>query len=161
MDLRVRKWSFEFRWAQVEEWKPAMELVWRTFMKYEGKEYTQEGIQHFFDFITDDDLYRLFLNGEYRLMVALDQGRIIGVGSVRSRNHLSLLFVDEAYHRRGVGSTLLGKLCEYLKAETGESFMSVQAAPYAVEFYRKQGFHALCHELHYAGIRVTPMEKEF
>ena len=145
MDLRVRKWSFEFRWAQVEEWKPAMELVWRTFMKYEGKEYTQEGIQHFFDFITDDDLYRLFLNGEYRLMVALDQGRIIGVGSVRSRNHLSLL----------------GKLCEYLKAETGENFMSVQAAPYAVEFYRKQGFHALCHELHYAGIRVTPMEKEF
>ena len=50
MDLRVRKWSFEFRWAQVEERKPAMELVWRTFMKYEGKEYTQEGIQHFFDF---------------------------------------------------------------------------------------------------------------
>ena len=47
MDLRVRKWSFEFRWAQVEEWKPAMELVWRTFMKYEGKEYTQEAYSIF------------------------------------------------------------------------------------------------------------------
>lgn len=161
MDLRVKERYFEIRWAAEGEWQPAMEMVWRTFLKYEGKEYSQEGIQHFFDFITDDDLYRAFLKGEYRLMVALDRGRIIGAGSVRNRNHLSLLFVEEAYHRRGVGSAILRKLCEYLKREAGESCMSLQAAPYAVEFYKKQGFRALCHELQYAGIRVTPMEKEF
>lgn len=94
-------------------------------------------------------------------MVALDDGNIIGAGSVRNRNHLSLLFVDEAYHCRGVGSMILGKLCDFLRTEAGERYMSLQAAPYAVNFYRKQGFRAVRPEMEFSGIRVTPMEKVF
>lgn len=92
-------------------------------------------------------------------MVALDGRKIIGAGSVRDKNRLSLLFVDEAYHHRGVGSTILMKICNYLKAEAGERYMSLQAAPYAVNFYRKQGFRAVHPEVEFSGIRVTPMEK--
>lgn len=138
-----------------------MQMIWRTFVKYEGKDFSEEGIQSFFNFITDDELYLSFLKGEYRLMVALDAGTIIGAGSIRNRNHLSLLFVEGAYHRKGVGSTILKKLCDYLKAEAGEHYMSLQAAPYAVNFYQKQGFRAVCPEMEYSGIRVTPMEKVF
>ncbi len=161
MDIRIRRPYYEFRWAMEEEWKPAMQMIWRTFMKYEGKDFTEEGIQSFFDFITDDELYVSFLKGEYRLMVALDAGVIIGAGSIRNGNHLSLLFVDGAYHHKGVGSTILSKLCDYLKTEAGERFMSLQSAPYAVNFYQKQGFRAVCPEMEYSGIRVTPMEKVF
>ena len=59
----------------------------------------------------------------------------------------------------GVGSTILRKLCEYLKTEEGERSMFLQAAPYAVDFYRKHGFRAVRPEMDVAGIRVTPMEK--
>jgi len=161
MDIGTKWMSYNFRWAMESEWLPAMRMVWNTFLKYEGKEYTQEGIKSFYDFITDDKLYFLFLKGEYQLMVALDRGRIIGAGSIRNRNHLSLLFVDEAYHHRGVGSTLLRRLCDYLRTEEGEQYMSVQAAPYAVDFYRKQGFHTVHSEMEVAGVRVTPMKKTF
>ena len=152
---------YEIRWARKEEWAPAMKMIWRTFMRYEGQVYSQEGIRKFFEFITDDALYASFLRGEYWLMVALDDGNIIGAGSVRNRNHLSLLFVDEAYHCRGVGSMILGKLCDFLRTEAGERYMSLQAAPYAVNFYRKQGFRAVRPEMEFSGIRVTPMEKVF
>lgn len=152
---------YEIRWARKEEWAPAMKMIWRTFMRYEGNVYSQEGIRKFFEFITDDALYASFLRGEYWLMVALDDGNIIGAGSVRNRNHLSLLFVDEAYHCRGVGSMILGKLCDFLRTEAGERYMSLQAAPYAVNFYRKQGFRAVRPEMEFSGIRVTPMEKVF
>lgn len=154
--------QYEFRWAFPEEWSPAMKMVWKTFLKFEGQDYTQEGIRNFFDFITDDDLYQAFLRGNYRMMVALDGARVIGVGSVRNGNHLSLLFVDEEYHRRGVGRRLLDKLCNYLKTEAGECRMTLKAAPYAVDFYRRLGFWPTTNtEEEYSGIRVTSMEKTF
>lgn len=151
----------EIRWAMESEWTPAMKMVWETFLKFEGREYSQEGVKSFFDFITDNDLYMAFLKGNYRMMVAVAGGKIIGVGSLRNRNHLSLLFVEEAYQRMGVGSRLLQRLCDYLKDEAGERHMSLQAAPYAVEFYRKQGFEPVKPEAEYAGIRVRAMEKIF
>lgn len=161
MENGKRQEPYKIRWAREEEWSPAMKMIWRTFLKFEGKEYTREGIKNFFDFITDDDLHAAFLRGEYRLMVALDGETVIGAGSIRSRNHLSLLFVEEAYHRRGVGSAILMKLCDYLEKEAGERFMSLKAAPYAVDFYRKLGFMVIRPEEEYSGIRVTSMEKLF
>jgi len=161
MDIGTKWMSYEFRWAMESEWSATMRMIWKTFLKYEGREYTREGIRNFFNFITDDRLYVSFLRGEYQLMIALDRGHIIGAGSIRNRNQLSLLFVEEAYHHRGVGSTILRKLCDYLKTEAGEQYMFLQAAPYAVNFYRKQGFRIVHPEIEISGMRVTPMEKLF
>lgn len=161
MNIKMTGMPYEVRWARTEEWRPVMRMIWRTFLRFEGREYTEEGIRNFYNFITGDELYTLFLKGEYPLMVALDAGNIIGAGSVRNRNHLSLLFVEEAYQCRGIGSTILARLCEYLKTEAGERYMSLQAAPVAVNFYRKQGFRAVRPEVEYGGIRVTFMEKVF
>ena len=161
MDIRPTGNFFEIRWAHESEWSPAMMMIWKTFLKYEGNDYTPEGIRSFFDFITDDDLYASFLRGEYQMMVALVNGEIIGAGSLRNRNHLSLLFVDERFHRMGVGSSILKRLCDYLKTEAGERRMSLQASPYAVNFYKKQGFRQVKPEMEYSGIRVTAMEKIF
>lgn len=151
--------SYEIRWARESEWAPAMQMIWRTFLRYDGKDYTEEGIKNFFDFITDNDLYEAFLRGEYQMMVALIEGRIIGAGSLRNKNHLSLLFVDGAYHRKGIGSTILMRLCNYLEQEMGERYMSLKAAPYAVDFYRKLGFQTVRPEEEISGIRVTTMIK--
>lgn len=153
--------SYEIRWAHENEWAPAMKMIWRTFLEYDGKDYTEEGIRNFFDFITDDDLYVSFLQGNYQMMVALSGGEVIGAGSIRSRNHLSLLFVDGAYHRRGIGSAIMTRLCDYLQQEAGERYISLKAAPYAVGFYRKLGFTTVRPEEEISGIRVTSMVKVF
>ena len=153
--------SYDIRWARENEWSPAMKMIWRTFLEYDGKDYTEEGIRNFFEFITDGDLYESFLKGRYQMMVALSGGKVIGAGSIRSRNHLSLLFVDGAYHHRGVGSAIMYRLCDYLQREAGEKYMSLKAAPYAVGFYRKLGFTIVRPEEEYSGIRVTSMVKIF
>lgn len=153
--------DIEIRWAEREDWKPAMTMIWKTFLKYDSKDYTEEGIRNFFEFITDDTIYRSFLIGTYQMLVALDGGKIIGAASIRNRTHLSLLFVDENYHRRGVGSRLMNQMCRYLKDEEGEGYMSLKAAPVAVDFYRKLGFQIVSPEEEISGIRVTSMEKFF
>lgn len=152
---------YRIRWAKVEEWEPVMKLVWRTFLRFEASDYTQEGIHNFLDFITDERLFHSFLRGEYQVMVALDGDVVVGMASVRNRNHLSLLFVDEAHHRQGIGRKLLERFCGYLEHEVGEHYMSVKAAPYAVNFYNRIGFREVSPEEEVGGIRVTSMEKYF
>lgn len=153
--------SYEVREASAEDWKPAMSMVWKTFLRFEGRDYSPTGIHNFWEFISDKDLYQAFLNGVYRAWVVVDGKKIIGFASLRNINLLSLLFVDEKYHRQGVGSALIQCLCTYLQQEVGENHMRVMAAPYALEFYKKLGFLAMGPEERYSGIRVTAMEKSF
>jgi len=150
---------YHIRWARDEEWDRTMVMVWKTFLKYEASDYTPEGIRNFREFIMDEKLRRAFRMGNYQMLVALDGIRVIGMASVRCRSHLSLQFVDEEYHHRRVGTELMERLCAYLRDEEGERFMSLKAAPYAVDFYRKMGFRETGAEEQAAGIRVTPMEK--
>ena len=118
--------TYEIRWAEDKDWIPAMHMIWKTFLKFEAVDYTEEGIRNFYDFITDEHLYKSFLQGRYQMMVALDGERVIGAASVRNYNHLSLLFVDEEYHHRGIGRDLMRRMCEYLKKEEGERYMSLK-----------------------------------
>ena len=150
---------YEIRWIKPGEWNQMMDMIWRTFMKFEAVDYTQEGIDQFHDFLYDGQLHAWYLQGAYEMLVALDGERIVGEISVRKGNYISLLFVEEAYHRRGIGSALMKRMAEHLKNQKSQVFMTVKAAPYAVDFYRKLGFHCTGPEVNIAGIRVTPMEK--
>ena len=91
-------------------------------------------------------------------MVALDGDRIIGIISLRNNNHISLLFVEENYHKKGIGTKLIQELAKYLTTEEGITRMTVNAAPYAIGFYHKIGFADTDTEQENDGIRYTPME---
>ena len=125
--------------ARKDEWESAMEVAWRTFLKFEAPEYTKSGTEHFLEFISGEQLYKMFLCGEYKLMVARDGERVIGVASLRAGGHVSLLFVDERYHGQGIGRKLVSALqSNYLAG--GSIQLTVNAAPYAVGCYEKLGF---------------------
>ena len=144
--------------AKLEEWEPAMDLVWKTFLRFEADEYSQEGVDHFWEFIYDDTLRRMFCLGQYRLFVALtEDGTIAGVISLRDGNHISLLFVDEVYHRQGVGTALVKYVTDFLHREEGKYFVTVNASPYGVPFYKQVGFRPLGEEVTERGITYTPM----
>lgn len=142
--------------ATPEEWEPAMELAWKTFLKFEALEYGEEGTAHFLDFISDEKLFKMFMAGEYKLAVAKENGKIVGLVSLRSQNHISLLFVDEAFHKRGIGKKLLA----YAQDEflfPSDFRLSVNAAPYAIDFYKKVGFMESSELQKADGITFLPM----
>jgi len=153
--------DYVIRWAKREEWDATMDMVWKTFLKYDGGDCSQEGIQSFRNFITDERLKQAFLEGKYQLLLALYGERVIGAGSLRAINHLSLLFVDGEWHRKGVGRALVETLCDYLKNELGERYVSLQASPFAVGFYKKLGFTQIKTQSDTPGVPVVPMEKIF
>ena len=149
---------YQIRSAYRDEWDDAMALAWRTFLRFEADIYTAEGIRHFEDFITDTTLHRMFLLGAYQMFVALDHNRIVGMITLRNASHISLLFVDEKYHRQGIGRALIEYLREYLLSEAGVDRVTVNAAPYGVAFYHKLDFRDLRPEEEKDGIKYTPME---
>ncbi len=149
---------YPIRSAYRDDWDDAMALAWKTFMQFEADVYTAEGVRNFEDFITDTTLHRMFIMGVYQMFVALDRKQIVGMLTLRNTSHISLLFVDEKYHRRGIGRALIGYLQEYLLSETSISKITVNAAPYGVAFYHKLGFRDLRPEEEKDGIKYTPME---
>ena len=99
--------KYLIRALEREEWGPAIELAWRTFQQFEAPEYSKKGIQSFRDFIEDPRLKRMFIDGKYPTYGAFDGSRLVGMLGIRNENHVSLLFVEEEYHKKGIGKLLL------------------------------------------------------
>ncbi len=57
--------------AYRNEWDDAMALAWRTFMQFEARDCTPEGIESFQDFITDEVLHKMFMLGSYQLLARM------------------------------------------------------------------------------------------
>lgn len=142
--------------AVEEDWEEAMEVAWKTFLKFEAPEYGKEGTDHFLEFISGEELFKMFLAGEYHVAVAKADGKIVGVVSLRMGNHISLLFVDEKYHHMKIATRLL----KYAQDEfliPPEIRLSVNAAPYAIDFYKKVGFVESMELQKTDGITYLPM----
>ena len=70
--------------------------------------------------------------------------------------HLALLFVQGAYHGRGIGTRLFQRMAEDFSGRS----LTVNAAPSAVGFYERLGFRATAEEQTVHGISFVPMRLE-
>jgi predicted GNAT family N-acyltransferase len=145
--------------AKKEEWEDIMALAWRTYLKFEAGEYPTEGTTSFFAFITNATLYQMFLKGEYLIKIAKIDKKIVGMISMRNKNHLSLLFVEKEYHRQGIGKKLVDAMCMELKKSKLKNCITVNAAPYALEFYHEIGFFDLSGQIENEGIIYVSMQR--
>lgn len=140
-----------------EDWEKAKALIWRVFETCNASDYSQEGIRQFRDFLDDDTLYRMFLAGSFRLVVASLYGNLVGVLGLRDLCHLSLLFVETTCHRNGIGSALVEYAAEMIARESGGTRLTVYATPYASDFYLRLGFVSTDQVKQDGGIIYTPM----
>lgn len=143
------------------EWEEAMNLAWDTFILYEAPEYTKEGITSFRNFVRDPILKTLFIEGKYNILAAFNNNIIVGIIGVRNETHISLLFVDSEYHKKGIARRLVEKTFERTYEKYGKREMTVNSSPYAVGFYHKMGFVDTDIEQTTDGIRYTPMKARF
>ncbi len=130
----------------------ALSLVWRVFQEYEAPDYTQQGIDEFYNSIHDESfLSKLSMLGAYV------NEELVGVIATRNSGaHIALFFVDGNYHRQGIGKKLLRKVLEQSTALR----VAVNSSPFAVPVYRKLGFIDTDKEQTVNGLRFTPMAYE-
>lgn len=153
--------NISIRTINENEWEEAMNLAWDTFILYEAPEYTKEGITSFRNFVRDPILKTLFIEGKYNVLAAFNNNIIVGIIGVRNETHISLLFVDSEYHKKGIARRLVEKTFERTYEKYGKREMTVNSSPYAVGFYHKMGFVDTDIEQTTDGIRYTPMKARF
>ncbi|MBQ9853963.1 MAG: GNAT family N-acetyltransferase [Bacilli bacterium] len=141
----------EIRNIKDSELKDALNLVWDVFLKFEAPDYTEEGINEFKNSINNPDFI-----GKMELFGAYEKDELIGVIATREKHHLSLLFVREDYHRKGIGKSLYEYICKL----NPDGYFTVNSSPYAKGFYEKLGFTCDSSEQIINGIRFYPMKNE-
>lgn len=93
-------------------------------------------------------------------VVAVEDGAVVGVIAIRSWRNISLFFVRQQYHGKGVGRKLWGKMLA-LALENGHAGpFFVNADPRAVAFYERLGFVVNGDQTLSHGIACIPMTCE-
>ncbi|MDY3281305.1 GNAT family N-acetyltransferase [Dysosmobacter sp.] len=134
-----------------EEYPAALELCWRVFLEFDAPEYPAEGVAAFRASLDDGERTR-----SLRFYGAFDGETLVGVLCMRPPQHIADFFVDGAYHRRGIGR----RLFESMRRDYARQVFTVNAAPGAVEVYRRLGFVPTDTERLTDGLRYTPMRFE-
>lgn len=136
----------KIREIKEEELSSALDLVWKVFLKYEAPSYPNEGIEEFRSFLnSSEEISKL------NIYACFKDEEIIGVIAIRE-SHISLFFVDDKYHRIGIGR----KLFDHIRSIVSQA-ITVNSSPYAVEVYHKLGFTDTDKEQMTNGIIYTPM----
>lgn len=133
-------------------------LAWKTFLKFEAPVYSQEGIDTFYTFLFGPELEEGMNSGNILVWGYFDGDRLTGLVGMRKHNHICLVFVEEAEHKKGVGRKLMEYVLDFCRKEGNGPVVTLNSAPYAVGFYHRLGFQDTGAETLRDGIRFTPMK---
>ncbi len=130
-------------------------LVERVFNEFVRSDFTPEGIEEFFrsarSFIFDHP-------ADHTIIVALAQGRVVGIIDLKDNQHISLFFVDSTCRSRGIGRALLHHAMDLASRRAPDnSAIDVNSSLYAVPVYEKLGFRRTGPEQTVNGIRFVNM----
>lgn len=131
-------------------------LILNSFNKFIAPDYSREGIETFYKFIDKGDSIKKALEQKELCVIAKDEEKIRGMLLTRNSSHISLLFVDENYHSKGIAKKLLNIMTENVDKNIKK--ITVNSSPYAVAVYEKLGFIKLSELQERDGIEYIAME---
>ncbi|XMB67031.1 GNAT family N-acetyltransferase [Mycoplasmatota bacterium zrk1] len=150
---------FEYRIEvlKVNALENALTLIKDVFMEFEAPDYNNEGIKNFIDFIEISSIKNLTRSHILSFWGCYDKEKLVGVIATKQMSHISMLFVDKCYHRKGIAKNLFKTILKNAIVKNIKE-ITVNSSPYAVEFYHKLGFLDTKIEQTIDGIRFTPMK---
>ena len=132
-------------------------LVARSFNEFIAPGFSEQGVEEFFRYVNPRALHRRWRKG-YHVLVAEDEGVIVGVVEVKKRRHISMLYVEKSYHHRGIASELINRAIEHILSKAPKTReVTVNSSPYAAPFYERMGFRSTEGEKVIHGILHVPM----
>ena len=152
--------AVSYRRMAAGEEKEVSNLVTRVFRTHVAPLFSRQGVEEFLRYVTSGAMKQ---RGEHShfVLVALSDQRIVGAIEVRDYDHVSLLFVDSAFQRQGVGRELVERaltICQQHRPTLRT--IDVHSSPNAVPAYQRLGFQERGPERVEDGIRFVRMVRE-
>lgn len=130
----------------------AIKLVWEVFLEFEAPNYEEEGIEEFKRSINNQEwVSKKTFYGYY-----IDN-KLVGVIATNTINHISLLFVDGNYQKKGIGRELFN----HVKELNNTGYFTVNSSICGHEFYKNIGFIDTNDLQCIHGIKFYPMRLDF
>lgn len=154
--------SEKLRYAIFEEGQENIvsEMIWKVFSEFEAPDYSNEGIKTFKEFIKPQRLLREIKKGDLKIYCCFAEEKLVGVLAFRNAKHISLLFVDKGYQKKGIAKKLLKIGESDIKDNPKVKEITVNSSPYAVKIYKKLGFISTDNMQEKDGIKFMPMKKD-
>ena len=149
-----------YKQAEEKDIEAMHNLVLKVFDAFVAPNYIEEGNQEFYKYL-DQKAIETRLENNHFIFLCKDQENIVGLIEVRNFNHISMLFVQANYQRKGIAKELLRKALEICKVHNAElKEVSVHSSPNSVAIYEKLGFVKTKEEQEINGIRFIPMVRK-
>lgn len=133
-----------------------MEAVFREFIE---PGYDPQGTEEFLEYIHPTAIAYRLKHTNHFLRIAEANKKIVGVLEMRNYNHLSLLFVDGKYQRRGIAKRLVREAIALCLMDNPKlTDITVHSDPAAVVAYKAMNFKCIGEEQVINGIRFIPMK---
>lgn len=146
-----------YRAARPGEETAVSNLVARSFNKFIAPEFSEEGVDEFFKYANPRAIAKRSGDSHF-VLVAEAGGEIAGMIEVREMKHVSMLFVDKAHHRKGIGKELFRLALERIMSEKSPpESVTVHSSRFAVPFYESLGFTKTSEEKIIYGVIHIPM----
>ena len=132
-------------------------LVARSFNEFIAPEFSEEGVEEFFKYSNPREFLKRAESG-YFSRVAESQSKLAGMVEIKDKSHISMLYVEKAFHKRGVAKELIRIALEEVTSSRGNyDKITVNSSRYAVPFYEKLGFIQFEEEKTIYGVFHIPM----
>ncbi len=132
-------------------------LILESFTEFIAGGYSDEGRAEFTRYVQGAALVDRS-RSNHCVLVALAGERPAGVIELRDNDHVSLLFVDSRFQRRGIARELLARAMSVARpAKPGLERVTVNSSPFGVPMYERLGFRQTGPERTVNGIVFIPM----
>ncbi|RJP35378.1 MAG: GNAT family N-acetyltransferase [Actinobacteria bacterium] len=133
-------------------------LIEEVFNEFIAPDYAPGGIEEFKKHIVPEDLLRRHERGDSFILLAEEDGELVGVIDVRDGSHIRLFFVRKDHHGKGVGRNLFDLSLERCRRDDPAlEEITVNSSPYAIHIYENLGFTVAGPERTRNGMRHIPM----
>lgn len=120
-------------------------------------EFVDDGLTFFLNAASEQSI-REYMGQGFRYLVALERDIIVGVIAIKDHSHMFHLFVDQAYHNRGIAKQLWDEISEYSIEKGNTQVFTLNSTTYALPVYERWGFNVTGELQTRHGISYTPME---
>jgi GNAT superfamily N-acetyltransferase len=116
------------------------ELMVRSFDEFIGASYPRSGVRDFLSYVSTPAIQER-LRRQHTILVALDGARIVGAVDIDDYRHIDLLFVEKAYHGKGIARELVQRCIELaLEARPALKELTADTSDYGRPAFEALGF---------------------
>ncbi len=132
-------------------------LLYAAAEEFIVPEFDADTAQRFLHDENVDKMRSVVSNGGY-YAAAWWRDSLAGFVGVRGETHIVHLFVDKAFHGRGIGQLLLHYAISSIRLRVAPAAITVNASTFALAFYQRFGFVETQPKQCTNGVYYTPMQ---